>query len=227
MWVIKLIITVTWSLFIAILTLITFPFDNKQKISRFVLRNWCRFILFINGVKVNVHGKENVSETEIGRVYTANHSSYLDIFVILAYVPDVPRMIYKEEINKVPVLGWAMMAYKFVPINRENVRSAMESLGKAAENIKNGISYVIYPEGTRTLTGKVNEFKRGMFIMMDKSGAEIIPLSISNTGKLLPVGSYKIKSGTVELVIGKPVLYKKDKSFAEELRRITVENMKK
>jgi len=188
------------------------------------MRVWTRGTLFILGVRIRVIGKENIIPGT-GKVYISNHASYLDIFTQLAYLPDSVRMIYKKEINKVPVLGWAMMAAGFISIDRENIRSAMKSLEKAAEKIKNGFSIVIYPEGTRTRDGSVGEFKRGMFFLADKAKADIVPVSIVNSFGLMPGGSGRVKSGTITMVIGKPLKYKKDKAFLNEIRDVVIKNM--
>ncbi|MCI0715230.1 MAG: 1-acyl-sn-glycerol-3-phosphate acyltransferase [Chlorobi bacterium] len=189
------------------------------------MKVWTNIVLFIYGIKVNVYGAENIDPSK-GKIYIANHSSYLDIFVQLAKLPDNVRMIYKREINKVPILGWAMLAVGFIPIDRENIRSAMKSLDRASEKVKKGLSVVIYPEGTRTKDGDVGEFKRGMFYLADKSQADIIPVSMSGTFELMPSGSLKVKPGNVNVVIGKPVKYRKDKELLNEIRNIVTENLK-
>jgi 1-acyl-sn-glycerol-3-phosphate acyltransferase len=213
-----------FSIIIAILTIITKPFDLKGKISRGLLLIWCNGSLGLFGVKVNVSGKQNLDRGK-GKVYVSNHSSYLDIFVILAKVPDNIRMIYKKEINRIPLISWAMLAADFVPINRKNVRFAMRSIDKAAKKMKKGISFVVFPEGTRSGDGNVKEFKRGIFILAEKSEADIVPVSISNTFNLMPRGTLKIMPGTVNLVIGKPMKFRREKEFLDEVRNLVKENM--
>lgn len=225
MWLIKNFIVVLYSLLIAILSILVFPFDYRHKVSDFLMKVWTNIVLFIYGVKVNVYGAENVDAAK-GNIYISNHSSYLDIFIQLAKLPDNVRMIYKREINKIPVLGWAMLAAGFVPLDRGNIRSAMKSLDKAAEKIKKGLSVVIYPEGTRTTDGTVGEFKRGMFFLADKAETDIIPVSLTNTFGLMPTGSARVKPGVVNMVIGKPVKYRKDKELLNEIRNIVIENLK-
>lgn len=225
MWLIKNFIVVLYSLLVAILSLLIFPIDPGKRISNSLMRIWTRGTLFIFGVNIKIYGTENIIPGE-GKIYISNHASYLDIFTQLAYLPDNVRMIYKKEINKVPVLGWAMLAAGFIPIDRENIRSAMKSLEAAAVKIKKGHSIVIYPEGTRTRDGSVGEFKRGMFYLADKAKADIIPVSISNSFELMPGGSGRVKPGTINMVIGKPLKYRKDKEFLNEIREIVIKNLK-
>jgi len=225
MWLLKNSVVIMYSLLIAILSILIFPVDYKHKVSNLLMKVWTNIVLFIYGIKVNVYGAENIEPSK-GKIYIANHSSYLDIFVQLAKLPDNVRMIYKKEINKVPILGWAMLAAGFIPIDRENIRSAMKSLSKAAEKVKKGLSVVIYPEGTRTKDGKVSEFKRGMFFLADKSQADIMPVSMSGTFELMRIGKMKVRPGTVNMVIGKPVKYRKDKELLNEIRNTVIENLK-
>ena len=226
MWLIKNFIVILYSLAVAILSILIFPFDYRNSLSNPLMKVWTNVVLFIYGIKVNVFGAENIDQ-HAGKIYISNHASYMDIFVQLAKLPDNVRMIYKKEINKVPILGWAMYCAGFVSIDRVKVRDAMKSLDKAAGRIKNGLSVVIYPEGTRTTDGKVHEFKRGMFFLADKAKADIIPVSLSGTFEIMPLGSPRVKPGVVNMVIGKPVKYRKDKELLSEIRDTVIKNMEK
>lgn len=225
MWLTKNAIVLLYSLFIAIATLVVFPFNYKNKAQNFLLKIWCRGSLFIWGVKVKVYGLQNVDASR-GKVYISNHASYLDIFIQLAWIPDTVRMIYKKEINKIPLLGWAMLAARFVPIDRKNLKSGMASLNRGVEKIKDGISIMIYPEGTRTEDGEIGEFKRGMFYLAEKSESEIVPVSMSGTFGLMPKGAVKVKAGNVNMIIGKPLKFSKEKSFLNDVREIVIKNLK-
>lgn len=225
MWIAKNIIAILLAVIFSLLTLITFPFNFKGWISYYILKVWSNLTLFILGVKVNVFGRENIPHLG-GNVYIANHSSYLDILVLTAKVPDKVKMVYKREMNKIPLLSWAMQAAGYIPIDRTNLKSSLRALEKAARKVKKGLSMIIYPEGTRTRDGKVGEFKRGMFYLAEKAGTDIIPLSVTNTAVLMPIGSFQVKSGIINLVIGKPMKYSKDKEFSVRAREVVVENLK-
>jgi 1-acyl-sn-glycerol-3-phosphate acyltransferase len=224
MWLIKNFIVILYSLVVAILSILIFPFDYRNKLSNPLMKIWTNIVLFIYGIKVNVYGAENIDASK-GKIYISNHASYLDIFIQLAKLPDNMRMIYKKEINRVPILGWAMYCAGFVSLNRDKIRDAMRSLDKAAERVKKGLSVVIYPEGTRTPDGKVGEFKRGMFFLADKAKADIVPVSLQGTFELMPLGAFRVKSGVVNMVIGKPVHYKKDKELLNEIRDTVIKNL--
>jgi 1-acyl-sn-glycerol-3-phosphate acyltransferase len=225
MWLVKNFVFSLYAILIAVLVLIFSPFDYKRKISFIILKVWTNGVLFLYGVKVNVTGKENITEHS-GKVYVSNHSSYLDIFVLLAKLPDNVRIIYKKEINKLPLISWAMRASGFVPIDRDNVRDSLKALDIAAKKIGTGLSFVIFPEGTRSKNGSVSEFKRGVFFLTEKAKVDIVPVSLTNSNNLWGINSLKIKPGKVNLVIGKPMNYKKDKTFLNEVRDEVINNLK-
>jgi len=224
MWLVKNIVFGLYSILIAVLVLIFTPIDYKKYISFIILKTWTNGILILYGVKVKISGSENITSHE-GKVYISNHASYLDIYVLLAKLPDNVRILYKKELNKMILISWAMRACGFVPIDRDNVRDAMKSLDKAAEKIRKGLSFVIFPEGTRSKDGNVQEFKRGGALVTEKAKVNVVPVSISNTNKLMPIGSNRIKSGIVNLVIGKPMEFKKEKSFLNDVREEVVKNV--
>ncbi|HJY62707.1 MAG TPA: lysophospholipid acyltransferase family protein [Ignavibacteria bacterium] len=212
-------------MFWASFTLISASFNYKHKIGYFILKNWTRGGLLLYGIKVNLTGVENIEKGK-GHIYVSNHLSYLDILVLLATIPDNIRMVYKSEISRIPIFGWAMLACGFISIDRSNIKSAMRSLEKGAQKVKKGLSVLIFPEGTRSPDGKTGEFKRGMFLLAEKSGADIIPVSISGTYELLPRNSTHVSSGKVNLVLEKPMNFRKDKQFTNELREVVVKNIK-
>jgi 1-acyl-sn-glycerol-3-phosphate acyltransferase len=225
MWLAKNFVFSVFSILIAVLILIFSPVDFKKKISFILLKFWTNGVLFLYRVKVKIKGKENIVTHE-GKVYVSNHSSYLDIFVVLAKLPDNVRILYKKELNKMILISWAMRACGFVPIDRDNIREAMKSLDIACRKIKSGLSFVIFPEGTRSNNGTVQEFKRGGFLVAEKAMVDIVPVTISGTNKLMPINSLRIKSGVVNMIIGKPMKFNEDKIFLNEVREMVIKNLK-
>lgn len=214
-----------FSIIVAILTLIIRPFDPGGKMVTRLLRFWTGGTLGLFGVRVKVTGEENVVPGK-GTIYVSNHASYLDIFILLSKISDSVRMVYKKTINRVPLISWAMLAGDFVSLDRKNVRSAIRSFDKAAKKMQKGISFVVFPEGTRSADGTVKEFKRGIFILAEKSNADIVPVSISGSFELMPRTTWKIKPGEVNLIIGKPMKFRKEREFIQEIREIVISNLR-
>jgi 1-acyl-sn-glycerol-3-phosphate acyltransferase len=208
---------------VAVLTIITYPFDYKRKVSHLMYKFLCSGILFYAGIKVKVKGIDNLKENEV-YLYLANHQSYFDIPVLMKVLPGNVRFVYKKSMTNIPIFGWAMYLAGYIPIDRKNARSAIVSLRKAAESMKKGISIVMFPEGTRTPDGEVKEFKKGMAMLASMSDSKVVPVSISGTFEILPRNSFKIKPGNVSVTVSSPVAYSKDKDFLDNLRKIVIEN---
>ncbi len=113
--------------------------------------------------------------------------------------------MYKRELEKIPFFGWFLKKSDFIAIEREEAISARGSLNKALELIKQDVSVLIFPEGTRSSDGNLKEFKKGAMFLAVRSGKPIVPVAISGTCKLLPRGSLFIRTGRVKVTIGKPL----------------------
>lgn len=165
---------------------------------------WAKAILKVCGIRVRVDGLENVNP-DMARIYMTNHQSYFDIFILLACLPVDFKFIFKQELMKVPLLGITMRRAKYISIERENPRKAVQSMNEAARRIREGASVVIFPEGTRSVDGRLQSFKRGGFNLALKSGCDIVPVSIRNSYRIVPKGSLMINKGVVDFQIGKPI----------------------
>lgn len=204
---------------IAILTILVSPVDRKGRITHYLSKVFGGVILFIAGVKVVVEGREKLNPDD-NYIFISNHLSYFDIPILMIAIPNNVRFIYKDTMTKIPILGWGMYLGQYIPINRENVREAMKSLKKAAQKVINGISVVIFPEGTRSMDGTLGEFKRGIFVLADEAKVPLVPTAVIGSNVIMPRGKFQIKSGNVKVVFSDPVDYKKDKGFLDEIRSV-------
>ena len=209
---------------VAVVTIIVSPFDRKGRITHYLSKYFGGGILLIAGVKVETEGLEKLNASD-NYIFISNHLSYFDIPILMKAIPNNVRFIYKDSLTKIPILGWGMYLGKYIPINRDNVREAMKSLKKAAERIQNGISVVIFPEGTRSMDGTPGEFKRGMFVMADEAKVPLVPTTIIGSNSIMPRGKFEIKSGNVKVVFSEPIEYRKDKNLLEEIRKEIVDSL--
>ncbi len=184
--------------------LISFIGKEGKIVHFWCARPWAKAILFMCNVKVKIEGLDLIDRTG-PMVYMANHQSYFDIFTLLAGLPVDFKFILKAELMRIPFLGTAMKRAGYISINRSDHRKALESVNLAAEKMHSGASVVIFPEGTRSEDGMVGDFKKGGFHLALKSGNDIVPVSIINSGKIMPKGSLRINKGTVILKIGKNI----------------------
>ncbi|MBV6478213.1 MAG: hypothetical protein HGGPFJEG_00961 [Ignavibacteria bacterium] len=211
---------------IAILTILVSPFDRKGKITHYLSKAFGGGILLIAGVKTEVLGKELLDKND-NYIFISNHASYFDIPILMKAIPNNVRFIYKDTLTKIPILGWGMYLGKYIPISREKARDAMRTLKNSAKKVLAGISVVIFPEGTRSTDGNTGEFKRGMLVLADEAKVPLIPTAIIGSAGIMPRNKFKIKSGNVKVVFGKPENYKKDKAQLEEIKEIILANLNK
>jgi len=169
-----------------------------------IARTWGRGILFASRIKVTVNGLAQIDPTQ-SYVYMSNHQSNFDIPVLLACLPVQFRWLAKAELFKIPIFGRAMRGAGYVKIDRFNQKSAFESIDEAAAKIKNGVSVMIFPEGTRSRDGKIRSFKKGGFVMALDAGVPIVPIVLKGTRAIMEKSSLKINTGEVSLSIEPPV----------------------
>ncbi|ASQ89738.1 1-acyl-sn-glycerol-3-phosphate acyltransferase [Prosthecochloris sp. GSB1] len=165
---------------------------------------WGRFCARLMGIDVEVTG-ETLYDHERNYLIVSNHAGMADIPLILGMIPLNMRFVAKEELGKIPVFGWAIKQAGYVLIKRGQNREALKSLFKAVEVLKSGRSVHIFPEGTRSENGDLGPFKRGAFIIAEKAGVPVLPVTIIGSNRLTPKKSLKISKATVRLIIGKPI----------------------
>jgi 1-acyl-sn-glycerol-3-phosphate acyltransferase len=163
-----------------------------------------RLGLALAGIKVRVAGREHLP-LDRAAVYCANHESNVDPPVLFTSLHPRMHIVYKAEINAIPLLARAFQHGGFVPIERRNKEAAMRSLEAGARSIQSGNSFLIFPEGTRSKTGEMLPFKKGGFLMALKAQAPIVPVAISGGRDAMRRGSAIIRPVTVTIRVGAPV----------------------
>lgn len=203
------------------------PLNSKGLVSYYTSRVFSKTMLWIAGAKLEISGLENIDRKE-KYIFVSNHLSYFDIPVLISAIPNNLRFIYKKSIAYVPFFGWAVYLGGYVPVDRSKARSGFEAIKKAESIIKNkGLSFIIFPEGTRSIDGNLGNFKRGAFMLASEAKEKITPVTIVSSDKILAKKSFKIKCGTVKVIIEKPLEYKEDKNFLNEIREIIKQNYEK
>lgn len=170
-----------------------------------IVRNWARVVLGVFGIRVHLFGGERL---QVGQhyVYVSNHASMFDIPAVIASIPDKVHIVFKKELTRVPIWGWALAISPYITIDRGNPRGAMASLEKAAKKIQKGKSILLFAEGTRTRDGKLQPFKRGAFLLALKSGIPLVPVTINRTYHILPKGEWRIKPTDIEMILEQPIV---------------------
>ena len=199
-WVILVISTILLGTIAILLSL----FDPSGNLPHLVARLWGKIQLATAGAIVEVQGLDHIDPRR-SYILVANHQSTFDIFAFLGYLPIQFRWIAKAELFRAPFMGWAMSRTGYIPLERESPKKAYRSMLQAAEKIKNGVSVIIFPEGTRSLDGNLQPFKKGLFVIALKSQAPILPMTICGTRKIMPKGEWRIHPGKVRILMDPPI----------------------
>jgi len=203
-WLIYLPFLIVNSLFFSLVAIILTIIAGQKVANKIVGINWSKSCSFMVPMQVKVTGKENMKK-DTSYVIVANHQSMFDIFLLYGWLGIDIRWIMKKELFKVPGIGYASKKVGHIFIDRSNPKCAMQSLNEAKEKLKNGTSVVIFPEGTRSRTGEVGNFKRGAFKLALELDLPLLPLTIIGTRKILPSYGFDLLPGKVELVIHPPI----------------------
>lgn len=166
-----------------------------------------RLGLLLSGVKLRIEGAEHVQHDRAA-VYAVNHASNVEPPLLFeALSPLFPRLsvLYKAELRKLPILVRAFDLAGFVPLERSNPDQSLPAIDRAAEVLRAGRSFMIFPEGTRSRTGSLLPFKKGGFIMALKAQAPVVPTAIVGARDAMRKGSFVIRPVTVTVKFSAPI----------------------
>jgi 1-acyl-sn-glycerol-3-phosphate acyltransferase len=161
------------------------------------------FVVRMVGVRLTVSGVENIPPGVC--IFMANHTSNADAPAVVGAIPRRIAVLVKESLFRIPIVGQAFRAARFVPVNRSNRDSAIASVDRAVEFLKEGISFLVYPEGTRSPDGRLLSFKKGAFVMAIKSGAPIVPVACAGAHSVIRRKEWSIHPGAITVTFLPPV----------------------
>ena len=197
-------------------------FERSGYFAHWCARTWSRLILRTSGVRVDTRGLERL---ELGRTYVfvANHQSIYDIPILFWSLPYQLRIIAKESLGHIPFLGWHLRRTGHMLVDRR--RPDTKIFGWASRLMSNGLSLIVFPEGTRSRDGRVARFKGGSFYLALEAGLPVVPLSLVGSRHVMPKGRVTTYPGDVQLIVHEPIdtrgLARSDaKEFGERVRRI-------
>jgi 1-acyl-sn-glycerol-3-phosphate acyltransferase len=162
-------------------------------------------MFFVNcvGVRVNVKGTERIPSQTC--IFAANHTSSADAPAVVWSIPRRIAILLKRSLFKVPIAGPAFTLAHFIPVDRFNRDSAISSMDRATEAIHNGQSFLIYPEGTRSPDGRLQELKKGTAVMAIKAGVSIVPIACSGAHRIMQKRSLRITPGEITVEFLQPI----------------------
>lgn len=213
--------------FCALFTLVTIHWSDSKWVHAVQVwwaRSFCRLFL----CRVTIDGQQNLDKNQ-SYVFVSNHQSLADVFVVYGWLPVNFKWIMKKELRKIPLVGVACEAAGHIFLDRKSRASAIKSIRAAEKTLQNGISVVIFPEGTRTETGEVGRFKRGAFQIAFDLELPMVPLSLSGCRDVQKKGEVIVNLFKhVHMHIGEPVQTKgaEQETTIEQIREKVIEGIR-
>ena len=165
---------------------------------------FCRTILFFGGQWLKIKGDTPSKENQ-PYLYLFNHGSLFDAFMLVAAIPHYITAVGANKQFSWPIWGWIVRRYGVIPIKRKNLKEAIHSLDLAEDAIRDGTSFIISPEGTRTLTGKMGVFKKGPFHLAKNTGVTIIPIGLLGGFQAKRKDDWRLRPGILTTRFGTPI----------------------
>jgi 1-acyl-sn-glycerol-3-phosphate acyltransferase len=189
--------------FVALGVLVIFLFNDRVA-HRTTGVWWSRFVSYITPIRVKVKGREHV-EKHRSYMVVANHQSHYDILVLYGWLGLEIKWVMKKELRSVPVFGYAGEKGGNIYIDRSSPEAMKSALEGARSRIVGGTSIIMLPEGTRSRTGALGEFKMGAFVIARELGLPVLPVTISGTCDIFPPRSWDVFPGTAVMTIHPPI----------------------
>jgi len=196
------------------------PFLGRRRAFWLLAPGWIRQMAVLFGLGRRLVGWENLPEDlRLSRhpaIFIANHASFFDPPLLISTLPSRPVFLVKKELAYVPFLGWVIWLAGFIFVDRRKGSRAVASLKAAARQIRQGQSIAAFPEGTRTRTGELLPFKRGVFALALEAGVPVVPMAIQGGLEVLPADDWRVKPTNYAIRVGQP-LHPKDFPDAQAL----------
>lgn len=165
---------------------------------------WSRIVCVLWGVRVVVRGRENI-EPSTSYVFVANHQGAFDIWSIYGYLNHDFKWLMKASLEKIFLVGYACRKAGHVFVDDSSITSIKETIEDSKKRLNNGMSLVVFPEGSRSWDGKMIPFKRGAFMLAAEFRLPVVPISINGSFERMPRTTYNVTPGTIVLTIHEPI----------------------
>jgi 1-acyl-sn-glycerol-3-phosphate acyltransferase len=186
---------------LALLVIAVSPFDKTGNVVHYIGKFWALLNVYLSGTRLAIKGKGKIGKKD-SYIVMSNHQSLFDVWALIGMLPLQLRWIIKYEIRKIPLFGYALERMGHVFVERRGQRDTMRSLEEALDKIREKASVVVFPEGTRSNDGNLQEFHRGGAIIAIRSGVPVLPVTVNGSRFVLPKGTLGLMPGKIEVVVG-------------------------
>lgn len=192
------------TMFTAIIVIIGVTIGNKDFWSYYPPKYWSKFICFLALCPIEVKNKTKLDQNQ-SYIFIPNHQSIFDVFLIYGYLGQNIKWVQKKELHNIPLVGKASEMAGHVFLDQKNLKAMPAAIKEAESRITSGISLVIFPEGARTKSGKMQRFKRGPFIIAKELNLSLVPITINGAFNVMPINSFWLNPHKMQLVIHDPI----------------------
>lgn len=166
---------------------------------------WARLFCWLALVRVSVSGRENI-DPSTSYVFVANHQGAYDIFALFGYLGHNFRWLMKASLSRIPFVGWACKASGSIFVDNSTVASTRHTIEEAEQQLRGGMSLTVFPEGARTLTGRMGRFKKGAYMLAVEFGLPVVPVTIDGAYHVMPRTAIFPRPGHIHITIHRPVM---------------------
>ena len=188
----------------AVVTIITTAIGGNRIWGYWPAHIWSRAVCALAWVKVEVEGRDKIEKKQ-SYIFVCNHQGAFDIWAIYGYLNHNFKWLMKKSLEKIAFVGYACKRSGHVFVDNNSLQSIKHTIEDARHRLKDGMSLVIFPEGTRSADGKLGDFKRGAFMLAGEFRLPVVPVSIDGSFKVMPKTSYIPRPGKIKLIIHEPI----------------------
>ncbi len=214
--------TIVYTMVLGPMVLLVSLFSRTGRAPYTLGRLWAWLIMNTNRVKVRIQGIEKIEKKQ-SYVFISNHSSNLDPLAVAWKLPHPLRFIGKQSLEKIPLFGWAARRAKVIFIDRSDSPKSIDRINQTIKELKDGISAYFFAEGTRSVGGKLQAFKKGGVVLALKAKLPIVPITFLDSHKLFPKRALRIKPGVMNVIVDEPI---DTTPFTEEDRETVLEKVR-
>ncbi len=202
--------------------------SERDKLANIIILRFAKLMFYITGSRLRITGRENIPKDE-PVLFVSNHLGHMDSLIIQGFIKKPKGFVTIIEYQKQPILSTWMKYMGCVFIDRDNPRQSLLCINEAIDNLNNGQSMVVFPEGRLNDGGKTLEFKKGWLRIALKSGVPIVPITLKNSHRIVSYNGKKVHPSKVECIISAPIETKNIKKvdeweFVQKIKNIILEN---